>query len=127
MSWKSEQRRRVKKQREIDKEIAKLRKESRNIGTTDGLEIIREMIELRYKVPTRIRNDVGCNHRRLVLYSQNATDKQIRYGRPEKELGSITVSGRYGELSVYVGKEYPEINIPDTIEDVYRLIMEMGG
>ncbi len=125
-NWRAEQKERDKKKKAIEKEIAKLNKEHNKIGTTDGLEIIREKIEEQFAVPARIRRDVGVGNRRLVIFSPDATDKQIRYGRPEKELGSVIIQGCGGELSIFNGKEYPNSETPDTVEEIYHLIIDQN-
>lgn len=81
------------------------------------------MIEAQFAVPTRIRRDVGAGGRRLVIFSPDSTDKQIKYGRPEKELGSMIVQGYGDELSIFNGREEANIDIPDMVEDIYHLII----
>lgn len=111
------------------KEILRLEKMIKKVGTMNSLEIIRETLENTYGYPTRIRKDVGKNARRLVMYSLDATPKQIQYGRCEKEIGSLIVQGIDDKLFIYIRKdEIPCcIDMPDTINEIYNILCNKKG
>lgn len=115
MKWKEEFLNRKRKLKDLKKMI-------KQIGATDSLELIREELENTYGYPTRIKNNVGKNSRRIAMYSFDATSKQIQYGRPEKEIGSLIVNGKGDKLYIYIC-DNKSIDMPDTIEEIYNMAL----
>lgn len=102
------------------REISAIEKKIKKLGTTDSLLYIAEQIETIYGMPCRTRK-LGSHHKRIVLYRQSATKKQIQYDRPEITVGSLlvfeTITG-----DIYIDYHTHTVLLPSTISDIFDLL-----
>lgn len=121
MNWKVEQSCRSKQVDAIYKEISALEHKAKTVGSTFGIEIIREALEKETGLPVRIRHDSSANTHRLAIFKPHSTKKQIQYGR--NILADMIVVGTSDRLSICTGK-YDFIDMPELTEDIYSYMIE---
>ena len=102
------------------REISAIEKKIKKLGTTDSLLYIAEQIETIYGMPCRIRK-CGSHHKRIVLYKQSATKKQIQYDRPEVTVGSLLIfEEKTGDI--YIDYYTHTVLLPSTISGIFDLL-----
>lgn len=122
-SWKRIIEDRYKAKCDLHKDIDKIRKKIKKIGTSDSLQYIAKQIEIRYGLPCRVR-ECGHRFRRLILYKSSATKKQVQYDREELHLGSIlTIDSK---IAIYNDKseDWDTVEFPDSISKIFELLKD---
>lgn len=130
MNWKEIIVDRQSKAKLINKEIRKLNKQIKNLGTICAVDFIAEEIEKQFGYPCRLydhRTTKGST--RMYLFEKDSTPKQIRYLRDEKIIGAISISKDQMDTDphMYVADSVPLIPLPSDIELVFKILTDSNA